>query len=175
MEDNFPAWWAFAMAPNHDGNAKDTADDGAGETRWGWTYGTWVEARSFIGARADLLLFRAMEIEQAAVLAQIYFWQRFGGDALPSGPDVCLIDFRWNSGGAVRLIQTVLGIDSDDVVGPQTIGAITAFGAPEFIGACYAARVIYYDDLGFRERFPGLYTRATDIAALGRVLLKGGT
>lgn len=167
---NFPAWWQFVMAPNRDGRADDTADDGAGLTRWGWTYPTWIEARSYIGGNLNTALFKAMTHEQAGALALIYFWDRLGGTRLAGGPDVSLVDWAWTSGGAVAEIQEQLHIAEDRIVGPQTRAAIKAYGAAAFVDACALWRVAYYDALGFRERFPGLYRRTEDCRVMAHQL-----
>ncbi len=40
MTDLFPVRWDFCMQPDNDGRADDSAADGAGPTRWGWTLPT---------------------------------------------------------------------------------------------------------------------------------------
>src|SRR5271156_5430686 len=102
---NFPAWWAFCQAPNRDGLADDTdPSDGAGVTRWGWTYDTWMSARAYAG-QTDLSVqtFMTLSQAQAGTLAQAYFWNRLGGQRIPGGSDVSWIDFCWTSGGAARV------------------------------------------------------------------------
>jgi lysozyme family protein len=165
---NFSAWWALCMAPNNDGRADDTADDGAGATRWGWTIPTWQDARRFAGLPMSNALFTAMTQAQAGALAQVYHWNRLGGRRLNSGPDVSLIDWAWTSGGAIHEVQYQLGIESDGYVGPETIRAINT--CPAFSDQCCYWRQSYYDTLNLRPRFPGLYRRATDVLALAHKL-----
>lgn len=166
---NFTAWWDLCQQPNNDGHADDTANDGAGPTRWGWTYPTWSDARRYAGLPLLLPAFLSMSRLQAGTLAQVYFWNRLGGRRLNSGSDVSLIDWAWTSGGAVEEIQHHLGIDNDGIVGPQTIVTVNSAGA-QFSTACCVWRHAYYDMLGFQAEYPGLYRRATDVLALARKL-----
>lgn len=166
---NFAAWWALCQQPNNDGRADDAADDGAGPTRWGWTYPTWGDARRYAGLPYPTLAFDSMTQAQAGTLALVYFWNRLGGRRLNSGSDVSLIDWAWTSGGAVEEIQHHLGIDNDGIVGPQTIVTVNSAG-PEFVARCREWRVSYYNMLGFQTEFPGLYRRAADVLALARKL-----
>lgn len=174
---NFPAWWTFCMSPNRDGQANDGTTDGAGVTRWGWTYPTWHEAMTYIGmgSQANLPAFTAMTKEQAGTLAQAFFWDRNGGRQLPDGPDVCLMDWLWNSGReAVEEIQRHLGFtgaDVDGIIGPMTLAHIATMGPATFVENCYEWRVSFLNDLGYQHRFPGLYLRTADCRALARTLL----
>ena len=174
---NFAAWWTFCMNPNRDGQANDGTTDGAGVTRWGWTYPTWCDAMRYVGQgdKANLTTFTAMTKEGAGTLAQAFIWDKNGGRQLAAGPDVCFIDWLWNSGrGGVEEIQQRLGFtgsDIDGVVGPMTLGRIAAMGPAAFVENCYMWRVSFLNDLGYQHRFPGLYTRTADCRALARTLL----
>lgn len=162
------------MAPNRDGHANDGTTDGAGVTRWGWTYPTWCDAMNYAGQghRATVTYFAQMSEAQAGTLAESYFWDRGGGNKLPGGPDVMVIDWFWNSGaGGVMEIQAHLNLPTDGIVGPATIAAIEKMGAGLFIDACRAWRIAYLDSIGFRKRFPGLYTRTDDCRTLAASLL----
>lgn len=172
---NFPTWWAFCQRPENDGSADDTTTDGAGTTRWGWTFATWLGARRYIGAAATWDIFMAMTQEQAGVLANVYFWNRQGGLLVRSGPDVVVIDWAWVSGGGVREIQYHLGLkqnDLDGIVGPHTANSINAANPTKFINDCTGWRKNYYDLLGYRDQFPGLYTRTDAICQIGLSLVK---
>lgn len=171
---NFAAWWALCQQPNNDGTANDSTTDGAGATRWGWTYPTWSDARRYAGLPASISLFMSMTQSQAGTLAQVYIWNRLGGRRINSGSDVSLIDWAWTSGGAVEEVQHYLGIDNDGIVGPQTIVTINSAGSA-FITSCCTWRQAYYDMLGFKTEYPGLYRRATDVLALARKLQGGLT
>lgn len=161
---NFPTWWDFCQRPENDGHADDTADDGAGATRWGWTIPTWRDASRYLGHQdVSVVAFNTMTQDGAALLAHGYFWNRLGGNKMNAGPDVSIIDWAFTSGGAIIEIQQELGFVPENVdgfIGPMTIGAINAEAPMSLIENIYVWRVAYYDACGFRGRFPGLYTRA---------------
>ncbi len=165
--NNFSIWWNFCMLPNNDGAANDTADDGAGTTRWGWTYPTWCDAMAHVGRAPSLVEFNAMDKAGAGVLAESYFWNRQSGPQLPAGCDMSLVDWAWNSGAeGVEVIQEHLGKlyrgRIDGAAGPMTVQAITSYGQKAFINDVYTWRTDFLDECGFRNRFPGLYRRTKE-------------
>lgn len=172
------------MLPEHDGHEDDTPPGGADPpTRWGFTYPTWVSARRHVGTRdASLRTFLHQTQDDMRELAQSYFWERRRADDMSAGNDVSVIDWTWTSGGAVREIQRELGFhgyDVDGAIGPRTLEAIESYAGPCFPGADTTEifpeavrrwRASYYDDLGFRTRYRGLYLRAARCLDLARRL-----
>lgn len=179
---NFTAWWAFNMLPNHDGRPDDSAPGEGFETRWGFTYPSWVTARRWCGIQnVSQAVFRTQSQAAMEALAQKYFWQRQGGDLIPPGLDVVTIDWVWTSGGAPFEIQRKVGFQGFDVdgsIGPNTATRIAALGT-SYIDQLTKWRKAYYDDLGFSAKTPdqpgvnpGLYMRADDCALLGHKLAR---
>lgn len=125
---------------------------------------------ALISGHPSLENFKTLTQDKAGALAKLYFWDRNGGGILPAGADVSLVDWSWTSGGAVRETQAKLGIDVDGIVGPQTVSAVTMLGPGVFPMVCCDWRKAYYDHLGFRARFPGLYTRADDCLTMAMKL-----
>lgn len=160
---NFAPWWSLCQEPQNDGSANDSSPGEPFITRWGWTSPTWQIARRWCG-ETDLTLatFNAMTQAGAGVLADAFYWERQLADQMPPGTDISVIDFSWTSGGGVMEIQRQLGFtgsDVDGIIGPLTLARINARGSA-FIGECFAWRNAYYDALGFRHEYPGLYRRA---------------
>lgn len=183
MQANFPAWWRFCQLPNHDGLANDSAPGESFQTRWGFTYPTWVTARRWCGIQNVSQAVFAVQTQAAMeALAEKFFWGRQGGDLIPNGLDVVTIDWVWTSGGAAFEIQRRLGFQGFDVdgsIGPNTANRIAALGVA-YIDQLTKWRKAYYDDLGFSAKTPGhagvnpgLYSRADDCAALGKQLAHG--
>ena len=172
---NFITWWLFNMRPENDGSADDTAADGAGATRWGWTFPTWRIAMTYTKQTPSLAAFGAMTQAQAGLLAQVYFWNRFGGPGLAAGADVMVIDWIWNTGVLAAFIiqENVGGLEVDGDIGPKTIAAINDMGATAFVNDCYNWRIAFLDSRGFRDVFPGLYTRSLNCKTLALGLIGG--
>ena len=53
------------------------------------------------------------------------YWDMVRGDALPPGADYATFDFSVNSGvaRAARILQGIVGVDADGVIGPYTVDA----------------------------------------------------
>jgi lysozyme family protein len=171
---NFKAFWDFCQLPNHDGEAGDGPD-----TRWGFTFETWVSARRYEGyrdiSRATFGEQTQMELEP---LAQSFFWERQGGVLLPAGLDVSVIDWVWTSGGAVFDIQQRLGnVAVDGWIGPETVKALTALSDP--LQAIHDWRIAYYVAIGllvvlpegYHGEDPGLGYRTDDCLHLAESLV----
>lgn len=177
MVADFPVWWGFCMRPENDGSADDTdPTDGAGQTRWGWTLPTWEDATRYTGHKPALSDFLAMNLIGSAELAEAYFWDRLGGQAMPGGVDMSVIDWAWNSGPSIiRSIQNKLGVATDGVIGPATCRAMVSYGPAKLVRDICTWRVAFLDARGFRKTEPGLYTRATGCRDLALVLAPKGT
>ena len=169
---NFAIWWNdFCQLPDHDGVADDSAPDEKFVTRWGWTYETWTTARRWMRFKdTSWNTFGAMTQAEAGTLAHGFFWQRQGGDLIPPGLDIVTLDWVWTSGGAPFEIQQQLGFtgfDVDGSIGPHTAAKIAGLGVA-YIDAMTGWRTSYYDELDFRDIYPGLYSRAADCAVLAK-------
>ena len=79
---NFDRWWDFCQDPSRDGHANDGADDGAGITRWGWTWPGYVDARHYMGKPPDRASFLTLSQDEAKSLARVAHWARKGGNLL---------------------------------------------------------------------------------------------
>jgi lysozyme family protein len=163
--DLFNAWWSFVMLPNNDG----LASDGPG-TVWGWTYSTWRSAQLYSDTTdTSMPTFLAMTQDQAAELADIYFWSRMLAPNMAPGVNISVLDWAWTSGGAVAEIQAGIGVVADGVIGPGTLAALNAAAPATLIANIYAWRVAYYNDLGYQTTYPGLYRRAQNCQTLAQI------
>ncbi|MXV43927.1 hypothetical protein GS501_02520 [Saccharibacter sp. 17.LH.SD] len=59
-------------------------------------------------------------------LAERYFWQPMRCNQLPAGLDALVFDHGFNTGvkTSARLLQTIVQVDTDGVIGPGTVRAI---------------------------------------------------
>src|SRR5271154_5164418 len=101
---NSIAWWNFVQSPDRDGQFDDSTTDGAGATRWGWTWPAYQDARRYLGHPAVQSAFLSLTQAQAQALAITYFWPVKGGLLLASGADIVVVDWEWTSGGAIEEI-----------------------------------------------------------------------
>jgi len=119
--------------------------------------------------------FYAMTQEQAGALAECFIWTPNVPALIPSGADVMIVDWIWNSGHiGLKYIQAMLHVTADGIMGPITAKAVATTGAVPFINACYERRVEFLNLNNFQKRFPGLYTRAASCKALAMTLASDG-
>lgn len=87
---------------------------------------------------------------EAIALYHVRYWNVIQGDKLPRGLDLLLFDAAVNMGSpqAVRLLQRVLRIAEDGVVGPDTLKACRAYRPSSELRALYnEIRERSYSDL----------------------------
>lgn len=86
--------------------------------------------------------------EDAIVIYRALFWRRAGCERLPAPVAVVVFDFAVHSSPvrAVKLLQKVLRVDEDGVVGPETVAAARRAGS-RTIEMLSAARLELMHDL----------------------------
>jgi lysozyme family protein len=164
----FSIWWAFVQLPSNDGKANDSAvdntghPDGAGWTRYGFTLPTWRAAQVRMG-KTDLTLaaFAEETPKTLAPLAKIIAWDALKCAQMPFGIDCMVADWSFTSGGAIHALQAGLGCVPDGIIGPVTLAALHRLTPQAMIPRVASLRTRYYDQCGFRMRWPGLYNRVS--------------
>jgi lysozyme family protein len=113
---------ALALVLELEGGFVDHPRDPGGATKFGITRATLAEARGRPASVADI---RALTRAEAAAIYRRLYWREAGCDALPPGLDLATFDLAVHSGPqrALRLLQGVLGLKQDGVVGPATRAA----------------------------------------------------
>lgn len=87
---------------------------------------------------------------EAMAIYHASYWTPIKADCLPRGLDLLLFDAAVNLGPppAVRLLQEVLGVGVDGIVGPETIAAVKTFRPGSELRARFnERRERYYSDL----------------------------
>lgn len=123
MTDRFQACLAFTLRPENDGQAcHTTAGDPGGTTAWGVTHATLCD---WLGRPATLADMRALTAEDAAPIYRARYWSPIRGDDLAAGVDLMVFDYGVMSGWAAsaRLLQGVVCVDRDAIIGPLTLAA----------------------------------------------------
>ena len=74
---------------------------------------------------------RAIADSEVAAIYKNLYWDRISGDNLPAGVDFAVFDFAVNSGvsRAAKMLQSVVGVTQDGVIGPATIEATKTYVA----------------------------------------------
>ena len=102
-----------------EGGFCDDPLDPGGATNWGITLGTLSGWRGHTCSVADIRELRATE---AGAIYQAHYWAAVDGETLPGGLDLLVFDFGVNAGPetSVRLLQRMVGVTADGIMGPQT-------------------------------------------------------
>jgi lysozyme family protein len=137
----FAACVAFVI-DRLEGGSRFVTDSG-GDTRWGISQRAYPE-----------LDIRHLTREAAVALYHRDYWLPVRGDKLPAGLDLLVFDAAVNQGvdRAARLLQCVLRIPEDGLIGPQTILAALQFRPAGELRALYSEmRLRWYTDLVTRH------------------------
>ncbi|WP_134497668.1 glycoside hydrolase family 108 protein [Microvirga pakistanensis] len=145
---NAPASFAKALAfvLRHEGGFSDHPRDPGGATNYGITRETLSRARGQPVSVDDV---RHLDIDEASAIYRRFYWDAVRADELPPGLDLALFDLAVNSGPgrAVRLLQQVLGIEADGLIGPITLEAVRNTDPVEAIRRLTRARLDFLSRL----------------------------
>lgn len=135
-----------------EGGFTDNPSDPGGPTNLGVTMPTLTAFRGHPVSKADI---SALTPDTVKPLYRELFWCRVLGDLLPAGVDLCLLDSAVNMGPgkAARLLQRVLALTQDGLIGPRTIAAVNRFPAPALIDSLGSYRLAYYQALPTWDEF----------------------
>lgn len=136
---------AVALVLQHEGGFVHHARDPGGATNFGITRETLSNAR---GRPASVEDVRRLTQGEAASIYRSLYWTTVRADALPPGLDLAVFDLAVNSGPkrAATMLQGVLGVEPDGLIGPVTIKAANRADPAETVRRLTRSR------LGFLSR-----------------------
>jgi lysozyme family protein len=113
-----------------------------------------ITTQTFLAAQKDGLISSSIASvkdimeEQAQTIAENMYWDKIDGDELPQNLSVALFDIAYNSGvkKAVEMLQEVLGVTVDGIIGPITLEAIYNYSG-DLVGDLIDARDAFYQSL----------------------------
>ena len=127
----------------HEGGYVNDPVDPGGETNYG------ISKRSY--PNLDI---RNLSVDQAKEIYFNDFYKKFRiEDIKDEDTSLQLFDFGVNAGGnAVKVMQRILGLKDDGVIGNDTLTAINSYSNPAKLHNLFVdARVKYYNDLAARK------------------------
>ncbi len=145
MRANFPACLAFTIGPGPDpggqeGGLTNDQKDPGGLTNFG------ISKRAY--PDEDIV---GMTRDRAAAIYLRDYWIPSGGDEWPSGLDMMVFDEAVNAGvgRSAILLQELVGVDADGMIGPKTLAAVNAAisdggGTARVLGDLAQAQREYY-------------------------------
>jgi lysozyme family protein len=136
----------------HEGGYVDHPDDPGGATKYGITLGTLRAWRRRPLGKADV---QALSAAEATAIYETIYAKAIRFDDLPPGLDYAVLDLAINSGPkrAAELLQRMLGIAADGIVGPKTCATAQTANPADTIHRLCDARLKFLRGLGTYKRF----------------------
>lgn len=131
---------AVELVLRHEGGFVQHPRDPGGATKFGITRETLSRAR---GRPASINDVRRLTKREAVSIYRRLYWDFMRADELPPGLDLAVFDFAVNSSPvrAARMLQTVLGVEVDEIVGPVTLEAAREADVAQAIQSLTRARL----------------------------------
>ena len=131
------------------GLVNDPKDPG-GVTKFG------ISQRSY-----PALNIRALSLDDAKAIYQRDYWAPIQGEHLPAGLDLLVLDHAVNAGPAraIRLLQHLVGVPEDGVMGPVTLAGVAVADRDDLIARYSELRLDFYRDLPTWRHFGAGWSR----------------
>jgi lysozyme family protein len=136
-----------------EGGYCNDAHDSGGPTKWGITH---YDLAEFLGKKSVSV--QEVKDMTKAIAAKIYknkYWKSIHGDELPDGVDYAVFDYAVNSGisRAVKVLQKIVGVKQDGIVGGMTIDAVKRMDPEEIINKLCDQRLSFLQSLKIWKYF----------------------
>ncbi len=135
---------AFEIVVGHEGGYVNDPQDPGGETKFGISKASYPN-----------LDIAALTIEQATEIYRKDYWQAARCDDFPELLRLPLFDSTVNQGlrGAITLLQEILRVDVDGIIGPKTLNAALKADARELVLDFFSYRALKYVNTRNFDRF----------------------
>lgn len=156
--DPFATALAFIWQADNDGAQNDAAPGEPFHTSWGVTQQTWdnAVAHGLVSGSLD----QATQ-DQCKVIYRANYWNAMRCDSLPAGVAIMLFNdaVLTGVGHTVRMLQRIVGVTADGVVGPLTAAKVALYGAIGTVNALVQADEQYLATLAGAPKFLHGWTR----------------
>jgi|ERR1700730_14248038 len=148
-----------------EGGYSNDAGDPGGPTMYGITI--W-DARKYWKAGATAADVKAMPKSVAADIYEQHYAHPLAYDQLRPGVDYAILDYGINSGigRAPKVLQKIVGVTPDGIMGPATIAAANKYDPVKLINAIYDERIAFLKGLGKPQFMKGWLSRCNRGRAL---------
>jgi len=126
MRETLPK--ALSLMFGDEGGYVNRKTDAGGPTKYGVTQRT---LSADLGRPASIEDVRSLTLARAEAIYRKSYWTQSGGDLLPAGLDYAVFTSAVMSGPAkaVKILQQLVGVAADGIVGVQTVDAVRRYGA----------------------------------------------
>lgn len=159
MNKNWPRVIAEVLAA--EGGYSNDPHDSGGETNYG------ISKRAY----PDIDIKHITKADAEEIYHRDY-WIKVHGDDLPSGVDLCAMDFAVNSGvrRAILGLQVSLGVQADGILGPVTLAA-TETNPVRLIHTLCGYRLAFLHGLDGWARFGKGWTSRVDHVQIAAIAM----
>jgi len=162
---------------SHEGGFINHPKDPGGATMKGVTLATF---RSVYGKKKTVRDLKKITTEQWNNIFKKYYWDKCKADLIDNQSVAnMLVDFSWNSGvsTAVSVIQKIVGVAADGIMGRVTIGAINGYykGSQFVFDTLKDNRKNYLKGLKNWETFKNGWTTRVESIKYGSLTYSGKT
>lgn len=157
MKQNFDLSLEYVLAI--EGGYVNHPKDPGGHTNKGVTLRTYS---AWVGYPASVEQLKRISHADVRAIYRTNYWDLARCDHLPTGVDYCVFDTAINSGvsRAVKLLQRVLGVKEDGIIGTITIDALNDYRDTEALIVAYCeARMAFLKKLKHWSTFKRGWTR----------------
>ena len=126
----------------HEGGYTNHPSDPGGPTNFGITI---YDYRKYVKPNATAADVRAMTVGEAKLIYRKRYWDAQRCDELPAGVDYAVFDYGVNSGigRSKKVLQRVVGVTADGVLGPLTMQAVAARDPAKIVTAICDERLAF--------------------------------
>ena len=162
---------------SHEGGFSNDKNDHGGATMKGVTLATF---RSVYGQGKTVNDLKKITTEQWNNIFKKYYWDKCNADLIDNQSIAnMLVDFAWHSGvsKATEVIQKIVGVTADGIIGRVTIGAINGFnrGDKVLFDLLKQVRMVYLRSRKNWKYFKNGWTTRVESIKYGSLTYSGKT
>jgi hypothetical protein len=118
--------FALQFVLKAEGGYSNHPNDRGGQTNYGITQSTLNDAKKLGIIDNNVSSVKDLTLDDAKKIYKEMYWDKINGDALPADLSIALFDTAVNMGDktSVKMLQEILGVTQDGIIGPQTLAAI---------------------------------------------------
>ena len=168
MKDNFDTALGYLL--QHEGGFVVNPKDPGGMTNMGVTKLIWEQ---YVGHPVDAVAMRSLKEADVAPLYRTCYWDLIRGSDLPGGLDYAIFDAAVNQGvpKAVRILQSILDVKTDGVLGSRTLASLDGKSIPALINQYCDERLRFMQSLPTWATFgDGWGNRVSEVRAQAMTL-----
>ncbi|MCL4456172.1 MAG: hypothetical protein M1406_02000 [Nitrospirae bacterium] len=151
---------AYQFIKKAEGGYSNHKNDRGGETNYGITQNTFKKAKELGIISESIESVKDITQDDAKKIYRQMYWDKINGDALPTDLSIALSDTAVNMGvgASVKMLQKILGVQQDGVLGSETLAAINNYNG-NLLDAYLDAREAKYYGIVERDSRQGVFLK----------------